>query len=302
MHANGWIIYNDSLPGNKFIDFAQWLANAAIRKGNQVKILSNSELLSFLSYEELTLFTKEQPLSLPNYVVFTDKDIYLARQLELLGIRVFNSSEAIRISDDKIATYQKLAMAKIPIPDTIIYPKTFAPQQVKHRILNEAIDKLGFPMIVKEAFGSFGEQVYLVHNEHDLIKNINKVGTKAFVLQAFIASSYGVDLRLHVVGNKVVAAMKRHSANDFRANITAGGTMEAYQPSAVEQHLATAATRSIGADFAGVDLLIGANQSPIVCEINSNAHIRNMYDATGINVADFIIDYILREMEGITNV
>ena len=70
--------------------------------------------------------------------------------------------------------------------------------------------------------------------------------------------------------------MKRQSANDFRANITAGGTMEAYQPSEAERNLAIAATRSIGADFAGVDLLIGADQSPITLAIkivNSNLQL-----------------------------
>lgn len=301
MHVTGWMIYNDSLPGNKFIDFAQWLEKAATQRGSNVKVMSNSELLSFLSQGELSVLAEEQPIALPDFVVFTDKDIYLAKQLELLGISVFNSSEAIRISDDKILTYQQLATAKLPIPKTIIYPKTFTSQQLKHGVMQAAIHRLGFPMIVKEAFGSFGEQVYLIHNKADLIQQIKHLATKPFVLQAFISTSYGKDLRLHVVGNKVVAAMKRQSAHDFRANITAGGTMQAYEPSEEEQKLAILATQSIGADFAGVDLLIGENDSPIICEINSNAHIRNLFDATGINVATFIIDYIFKKIEGNTN-
>ncbi len=147
-------------------------------------------------------------------------------------------------------------------------------------------------MIVKEAFGSFGEQVHIVSTETELFACIRELHGKPFMLQEFIASSHGRDMRLHVVGDAVAAAMTRQSSNDFRANVTAGGTMQAYQPTLKEKQLAIAAAKAIGADFAGVDLLFGENENPIICEINSNAHIRNMYDCTRINVADFIIDYI----------
>src|SRR5699024_10382671 len=111
-----------------------------------------------------------------------------------------------------------------------------------------------------------------------------------------ISSSYGKDMRLQVVGDQVVASMLRRSSNDFRANVTAGGSMEPYNPTNIEQELAIAATKAIGADFAGVDLLFGPNGYPIISEVNSNAHIRNLFDCTNINVADFIIDYIIQEL------
>jgi RimK family alpha-L-glutamate ligase len=297
MHKNGWIIYNDSLPGNKFIDFAEWIQSAAEQKGSKATIFSNRDVLAYIAKNNSQILVDHLQM-LPDYVVFTDKDIYLAKQLELLGIPVFNQSEAIRISDDKIATYQKLAAVNLPIPRTIIYPKTFFATEVKKTIIQSAVEAFGFPMIVKEAFGSFGEQVYLVHTDQELSTKIETLGTNPFMLQEFITSSYGVDLRLHVVGDQVVAAMKRQSANDFRANVTAGGTMEAYQPNDIEQELAIKATKAIGADFAGVDLLLGPDQNPIVCEVNSNAHIHNLYDCTGINVADFMIDYILHTISG----
>lgn len=112
------------------------------------------------------------------------------------------------------------------------------------------------------------------------------------MFQEFIESSYGRDLRLQVVGNQVVAAVKRTSENDFRANVTSGGSMTVYEPSTYEKALAVAATKAIGADFAGVDLLFGQT-GPLICEINSNAHIRNLYDATNTNAADAIMDHIL---------
>ncbi|MGM8213003.1 ATP-grasp domain-containing protein [Virgibacillus sp. W0430] len=297
MTLHGWIIYNGQLPGPKFRELAEWIQIAAAKQSSTTTIFKNDELHALLAKNDLDIIHKEQRL--PDYVVFTDKDIYLAKQLELLGVRLFNSSETIAISDDKITTYQMLVANKLPVPDTIIAPKTFFNSNtVNENSIDLAINKFGFPMIVKEAFGSFGQQVYLIDNKKDLLNKVAALQGKPFMFQAFVSSSYGQDLRLHVVGDQVVAAMKRTSLNDFRANVSAGGTMEAYQPSESESKMAIAAAKAIHADFAGVDLLIGANNSPIICEVNSNAHIRNMYDCTKINVADDIIAYILKIMNG----
>jgi len=294
MHLSGWIIYNGSLRGNKFLDFAAWIQEAALRRKTEAVIYKNNELIHMMGKTDLQLIDHK---NLPDYVVFTDKDIYLARQLELLGIPVFNSSRAIEISDDKISTYMKLIKQKLPIPKTIIYPKVFGQGSIDRTVLSTAIEKLGFPMVVKEAFGSFGEQVYLIHHEDELNQKVQELKDKAFVFQEFISSSFGRDIRLHVVGDDVVAGMKRASSNDFRANVTAGGKMEAYVANDEEKELAIKATKAIGADFAGVDLLFGPDASSIICEVNSNAHIRNMYDCTNINVADYMMDYILKKLE-----
>jgi ribosomal protein S6--L-glutamate ligase/gamma-F420-2:alpha-L-glutamate ligase len=296
MNLQGWIIYNGNLPGDKFLDFAEWIQMAARKKNSPTHIYKNNQLLSYLTVDELAIL-RQNNLVLPDYVVFADKDIYLANQLELLGVRVFNNARAIGVSDDKIATYQCLAQHNLPIPKTIIAPKIFSSGHIDEEILWLAVKRLGFPMILKEAFGSFGEQVYLIHTKTELLNKVKFIQGKAFIFQEFIASSYGVDLRLHVVGNQVVAAMKRKNASDFRANVTAGGSMEAYTPTVKEKELAVTATKAIGADFAGIDLLYGSDNQPILCEINSNAHIRNMYDCTGINVADSIIDYILNTLD-----
>lgn len=293
MRLNGWIIYNGNLPSKDFIDFANWLHIAAEERHIQTHIYKNNELLAYMKNHSLNLL-KDDSKDLPDFVIFIDKDIYLARQLELLGIPVFNSARAIEISDDKIATYQMLTQKGIQIPETIIAPKIFSNHDsVDTNFMTSIADTLGFPMIIKEAFGSFGEQVYLIHTFKEMTAKVQELIGKPFLFQAFIDSSYGKDMRLQVVGDQVVAAMLRRSKDDFRANVTAGGTMEVYEPTDEEKMLAVAATKAIGADFAGVDLLFGPDQTPIVCEVNSNAHIRNLYDCTHINAADFMIDYIM---------
>ncbi|WP_026906338.1 ATP-grasp domain-containing protein [Paucisalibacillus globulus] len=290
----GWIIYNGNLPGNKFLDFAEMLHESAAKQNSQTTIVKNNDLLSSFDSNNLGIITDK---TLPDYVIFTDKDIYLAKQLELLGIPVFNSSYVIETSDDKIATYQILAKHNLPIPKTIVAPKVYYNREEKLLPnLDKIIESIRLPMIIKEAFGSFGEQVYLVHTREELNEKVQELYGKPFMFQEFIKSSSGKDIRLQVVGDKVIAAMKRTSSNDFRANITAGGRMKAYKAPTKAIETAIAASKAIGADFCGVDLLFGEDGEFIICEVNSNAHIRNLYDCTGINAADAMVEYILNKL------
>lgn len=289
MTYQAWIIYNGFLQSDKFKDFADMFYKAAKELGHEAAIYTNDALQMVLG-NKVTLHTKG---ALPDYVIFTDKDIYLAKQLELLGVPVFNSAKTIEVSDDKIKTYQLLAEQGIPIPKTVVAPKTFGlPLALDDRFIKDTIKLLGFPLVMKETFGSFGEQVYLVDNEAALDAQIKAIGGKPFMFQQFIDTSYGVDLRLQVVGGKVVTAMKRISKNDFRANVTSGGRMEPHEASEEEKAVAIQASQAIGADFSGVDLLFGENGQAIVCEVNSNAHIRNIFDCTGVDAAYDIIRYI----------
>lgn len=291
MTYKAWIIYNGFLKGDSFYDFAKMIHEAATAANHEATIYSNQSIISILN-RKISILPHERP----DYVVCTDKDTYLARQLELLGIPVFNSAEAIAISDDKIMTYQSLAHAEVPIPKTIFAPKTFGVNvPFDDDYVTEVIQNLSFPMVMKEAFGSFGEQVYLVKNERQLTEKISDINGRPFLFQQFIEASYGRDIRLQVVGNQVVAAMKRTSQSDFRANVTAGGTMTVYTPTAEEIAVAVTASQQIGADFSGVDLLFGPN-GPVVCEVNSNAHIRNILNCTGVNAAYHIVHYIEKKL------
>lgn len=297
MTKHGWIVYNGNLPGTKFSDFAHMIQKAATKKGSQTTLIKNNHIYSLIGAQPdpIKLIYDSDYGPYPDYVVFTDKDIYLAQQLERLKIPVFNTAHAIAVSDDKIATYQALAAKGLQIPKTIIAPKTFIKNYSNSIQLESIIQHLGLPLIIKEAFGSFGEQVYLIHTRQELKKKVNQLAGIAFMFQEFIDTSYGRDLRLQVVGNQVIAAMERNSKVDFRANITAGGSTKPYQSSQLEEELAIAGAKAVGADFAGVDLLFGKD-GPIICEINSNAHIQNLLDCTGVNAATHMIDYILKKL------
>lgn len=293
---HGWVIYNGNLESDAFLDFANMIEEAGARQNINIQKFKNNDLLPFLTRDSLHLLHNKE--TLPDFVVSTDKDIYLARQLEMLGIRVYNSSYTIETSDDKIKTYQLLAKNGLPIPKTIIGPKIYYNhKEINYAFLEKVGNTLTFPLIVKEAFGSFGEQVYLINSEDELLTKVQQLAGRPIIFQEFISSSFGRDIRLQVVGDQVVTAMLRSSKTDFRANITAGGSMKPYEPTKEEKQLAIQATKVVKADFAGVDLLFGSDGSPIVCEVNSNAHIRNLYKCTGVNAADSMIRHIKKTLK-----
>ncbi|EGQ22514.1 ribosomal protein S6 modification protein [Sporosarcina newyorkensis 2681] len=284
-----WVIYNGSLTSGKFADQAQLIQEAAERAGVQATILKNYELPMNL---------QESIQNPPDFVVFLDKDTLLASYLKQAGIPVFNDPDVIETCDNKAKQYLELANADIPMPRTIIAPKVYANFTIRDSGYYERVlDELGLPMIIKEGHGSFGMKVYLIESEESFYEKVDALRGVDYVFQEFIETSRGRDLRVNIVGDTIVAAMYRYSETDFRANITNGGIAEVVDLTAEQESLALRAAKAVGAQFAGVDLLYGANEEPLVCEVNAAAHIRNIYTVTGINVADAMIEYILGEIQ-----
>ena len=118
-----------------------------------------------------------------------------------------------------------------------------------------------------------------------------------FIMQEYIAVSGGRDVRINVVGGRVVASMYRYNDNDFRSNITNGGSMKKYDADPAQAEIAVKACEAIGLDFAGVDVLFGED-GPIICEVNSNPHFKTTLECTGINMAEHIMAHILKVMNG----
>lgn len=296
MNYTGWIIINGSIATDKFIDYATMIEEAAAKQKMKTICLKNDAVLTLLCPKNGTVSPIPNHNKLPDFAFFIDKDIYLARQLEQLGVRVFNSSLAIEISDDKIYTYQMLMRNQLPIPETVIAPKKYHADNLPSDYIQEIINHFGFPLIVKEAYGSFGEQVHLIDNQQSLTDIISNIGERPFVFQRYIEESRGRDIRVQVVGDKAITAVERQNEVDFRANVTNGGKMLPFPLNENTEKLAVAAAKAIGADFAGVDLLFGQDSELLICEINANAHIRNLYECTGVNAADYMITYIIKEL------
>jgi len=315
---NGWLIVNGFLQSAKFDDLYQLLANAFRAQGASLTVIPNTAFANPIG-DPLTSLTSLRPLrpeaiakpgraacphaaavgrelpALPDFVLFWDKDVALAQRLEAAGLPVINSAAAIATCDDKIKTALALARQGVAMPRTIFAPKTFeGVGYTSLDFLHTAADTLGLPLVIKEACGSFGQQVYLAQTQAEAEDIVRRIGHKDFLMQEFVAASRGTDLRVNVVGGEVVAAMRRFSKSDFRSNVTLGGGMERATPTPAQYEIAVAACRAVGADFAGVDILYGPNDAPLVCEVNSNPHFRSTLDCTGVNMADVLAKYALR--------
>ena len=121
----------------------------------------------------------------------------------MLGLPVYNRSEAIDVCDSKAKTHQALANHGIPMPKTIFPPFTYEGiERQNFDAFSRIGQALGYPLVVKEAYGSFGQQVYLIENENELIEIVKKLKHKPFILQEFIENSRGRDIRINVVGDQ----------------------------------------------------------------------------------------------------
>ncbi len=286
----GWLIVNAFLESYKFQDIYGLLLSSAKTHNIELEMLTTAQVSSVVG-EGFGGF------ELPEFALFWDKDVLLAKQLELENVRLFNCADAIETCDNKALTSIKLSKAGVRIPRTIIAPKTFEGVGYKDLgFFDNAIEKLGLPLVIKEAYGSFGMQVYLVSTRDEAEDVIAKLGHKDFIMQEFISTSRGRDLRVNVVGGRVAAAIYRYNDKDFRSNLTIGGKMCAYDILAAQEKEALKACKALNLDFAGVDVMFGKDDEPVICEVNSNMHFSTTLECTGINLADLIMEHIEKEM------
>lgn len=210
------------------------------------------------------------------------------RHFEQAGVACINHSASVETVKDKLRTSQILSSHRIAIPNTMM---------VRVPIDNELVKThIGFPCVVKLVTGSFGEGVYLCEKQRDynkLMEFIDNLGAKkTMIVQEYLGERPGEDLRVLVIGGKVIGAMKRTAPEgDFRANITAGGTGEPYQITDEIDYLARETARVLNLDIAGIDLLFDSRGFR-VCEANSNPGFNGFEKFCHVDVADLIAEYV----------
>ncbi len=281
-----WLIVNSFVNSEKFLEIYELIREQAVKHGIEMEIKRTDELMC-------DVLSDFRDFDLPPFAIFWDKDILLARRLEEAGVRLFNPASAIEACDNKALTYLYLKKANIPFPKTFFSPKAFSGTGINSLVFLDAVEKsLDYPIVIKEDYGSFGFQVHLAKDRKDAEKIIKDIGYRPFLLQEFIEESSGRDVRVNVVGGKVVSSMLRYNPSDFRSNITNGGSMKKYELDEAQEALAVAASNCLDLDFCGVDVLFGKN-GPMICEVNSNPHFRSSLDCTGVNMAKFVLEHIV---------
>jgi gamma-F420-2:alpha-L-glutamate ligase len=210
------------------------------------------------------------------------------RHFERMDIPVINSSDAIDNVKDKLYTHQILAQSNLDIPKTML---------LRHPIDVDFVEKnIGFPVIVKKISGSYGRGVFLAENKKQLrqLVTMAELSKKSYdiIIQEFVKDTWGKDLRVFVVNNKVVGCMMRQATDeDFRANITRGGEGFPYEVNEQIEWLSSESSKALDLDIAGVDLLFD-NGGYKICEVNSNPGFEGMENFTKKNIAGEIVSFI----------
>ena len=278
----GYLIVNHFADSPHFHEIYDLITESASRAGVTLLTRSTGELLAPMD--------ERQRLE-ADFALFWDKDVLCARRLERSGLRLFNSARTVELCDNKALTAEALLAHGVPMPKTITAPLAFF-GYTKTDFVKNACQILGLPIVIKELYGSLGEQVYLARSEEEAEHIVSSLASRPFLFQEFIAESFGTDIRVNIVGGRVIASMRRRGAEgEFRSNIGSGGSGTAATLTAEEERVALAAAAAVGADFAGVDLLLGKN-GPLVCEVNSNPHFTGTLRYLGVNLADTIFDHI----------
>lgn len=223
----------------------------------------------------------------------------LIKQFELLGIPVVNKEIAVMRAKNKLRTLQILAKKNVPVPKSYVV--------LNAENIDEIIDGIGtFPVILKSVSGSHGKGVSIVESKRGLksiIEMLIKSGEpEPLVVQEYVRESKGKDLRVFIVGNKIVGAMERIASKrgEFRSNFHLGGRVRIKELSDLEKSVALAAHKACGLDFSGVDI-IQTNGGPKVLEVNSNPGLEGITLATKKDIAGGIIKFAVKRAKRVTS-
>lgn len=288
---NGIIIVNQTIGHNQYkIDRFR---DEFSKKGVSLGVFVNDGTLAEIKNNEIKI-----NLPRADFVLYLDKDIYLARLLEKAGFRLFNKADFIKLCDDKMLTFIACANEGIRMPKTIAGPLVYTDlQESNYNFLESVINEIGLPMVVKKVYGSLGEGVYLVETKEQLYKLYSEIARNPIIFQEYVKSSYGKSIRVLIIDGKVFGSFIRRNKYDFRSNFGEEASSKVLENPAKYEGFAQEIANKLHIEYAGIDLLVYEDDNPILCEINSNAFFEEFEKVTGLNVASAYADMIINKVK-----
>jgi len=285
------------LSRNRRLYSTRRLIEAAAARGHTVRVLDTLGFTIHVEEQEPDLFYRNRPIEDFDAVIprvgasITFFGCAVVRQFEQIGVYTLNTSHAISVSRDKLRSLQVLSRHDIGIPATAFV-------RSRHDVL-PAIERIGgAPVVIKLLEGTQGVGVILAENTkiaEAIIETLHGAQQNVLV-QKFVAESKGKDIRAFVVGNQVVAAMRRTAVGqEFRSNVHRGATAQGITLDETFVRTAVRAAQIMGLRVAGVDMLEAAD-GPQVMEVNSSPGLEGIEGATGIDVAGAIIEHLEQEV------
>jgi len=269
------------------------LKDAALARGHAVDVIDTARCYLSINATAPAIHHDGAPLPFYDAVIprvgssITRYGMAVVRQFEIVGTYCLNRATAIGMSRDKLLAHQTLAQHRIPMPVTAFAHSTKDSQKL--------IDLVGGPpLVMKLLASSQGRGVVLAQNVNAAESLISafRVLDADFLVQDFIEESAGSDIRCLVLGDRVVATMRRRAVSgDFRANLHMGGQAETIRLTREERAIAVRAVLAMGLDVAGVDLLRAADGIKVL-EVNSSPGLEGIEGLSGRDVAGLMIEHI----------
>jgi ribosomal protein S6--L-glutamate ligase/gamma-F420-2:alpha-L-glutamate ligase len=295
------LIYNHSIADIPYTKKSlDGFVEAAQDLGIQLFLIKNSEVAVLRDKGTVRVKNKVFENEEVQFVVFWDKDLFLADMLAIAGYKVCNSSEAIRLCDDKVLAYQKLITSDVVMPKTIVAPVAYYNEATRNdHYYDVLILELSLPLVIKEAFGSFGRQVHLVSTKEELIEVDSRIGDKKRLYQEFVRESFGKSLRIYCIGGKIAYSLLVTHPSDFRSNTT-GAISSLYEADVREIEMAEYVAKEFRLDYCAVDILL-TKAGPVFCEINSNAGFSRTGEISDISIPKLYLEHIVETLGLSTN-
>ena len=281
------------LSRNKNLYSTSRLVEAGNKLGHNVRVVDYMRCYMNITSRKPTIFYGGEFLGKVDAVIprigasNTFYGTAVVKQFEMMDSYCVNTSDAIANSRDKLRSLQILAEAGINMPITGFASHT--------KDIEGVIESVGStPLIMKLLQGTQGQGIVLAETGKaaESVMSAFRQLDADIMVQEFIKESGGTDIRAFVVGDEVVASMKRIAPEgDFRSNVHLGGTMEKVQLSSEEENMAVNASRILGLSIAGVDLM-RSNRGPLILEVNSSPGLQGIESCSEVDVAEKIILHI----------
>ncbi|MFZ1721490.1 MAG: RimK family alpha-L-glutamate ligase [Microgenomates group bacterium] len=259
------------------------------------KVQLNSVRLQ-ISTKKTNLFLENEQLELPDAAWVRIGPLHTSahEQSIMIGLEsqiklCVNPLQGRLHSDQKLKTLQVITQKGVPIPKTIIAPFPFSIEDIENQ--------LPYPLVLKPDSGAQGMGVVLIENRKQLRSIISLLQYlklhEIFLVQEYISYKKGTDIRVWVVGNTVLGAIRRTAVGDsFATNFSAGGSVEMVKASSQMVDISVKAAKALGLHIAGIDLL-ETKDGYVVCEVNANPGFKGFESVTGINVPQKVIHYMM---------
>ena len=295
-NKDGWIIYSKFIINKKEKngDKEETIKYAKDKFNLNIDIISSHDFYVSCEKEGISLYYKGIKLNkLPKFVIFRKYDIYLARQLEMLGVTVLNNSQSMIDARNKMKTYQMLSKSNISIPKTLYIVSGVNKKEFSYEEVCKYFNSNKF--ILKYVYGSRGNDIHLIEDKikfNETVKKYNGI----CIFQEYIESSYGKDIRCYIIGGKFVGCAVRQSHGDFRSNLAQGGEAVKFDAPDKVKELALNSAKIMNLDICGVDILFGNNDEYYVCEVNSLPGFKSINTTTNIRANDLLLELLYNKL------